>query len=137
MDRIYAEWRGGSHITACKTITELLANAASPADELEWLYAKAAVWPDQRLANQLAQAWIPYLLDEKRAGRVLEVLKERLASDPNFRPTTSTQLLRCVRLARDGGARKTARGLLVGFADKFPNDTLQPVVDELTSQLES
>ena len=41
-----------------------------------------SLWPDVRLPNQLAQAWLPYLLDEKRNGRVLEVLRERLAADP-------------------------------------------------------
>jgi len=136
MDRIYAEWRGGAHITACKTITELLQASATPADDLEWLYAKAANWPDVRLANQLAQAWLPHLLAEKRNARVLEVLKERLAADPGFRPATSADLLRCVRLARDGGERKTARLLLQGFGERFPGDALQDVATALARELE-
>jgi hypothetical protein len=136
IDRIYAEWRGGAHINACRSITELLRESASPGDELEWMYAKTAAWPDPRLPNQIAQAWLPHLLDAKRNGRVLEVLKERLAADPTFRPATSSELLRCARLARDGGERKTARGLLQGFAERFPNDSLRPVAEELSSQLE-
>jgi hypothetical protein len=136
IDRIYAEWRGGAHISACKTISDLLGQSPAPADELEWMYAKTAAWPDPRLPNQLAQAWLPYLLDAQRNGRVLEVLKERLAADPGFRPTSSTELLRCVRLARDGGERKTARSLLHGFAERFPDDSLRPVAQELSSQLE-
>jgi hypothetical protein len=136
IDRIYAEWRGGAQMSACKTITDLLQQSATPGEELEWLYAKTAAWPDVRLPNQLAQAWLPYLFEAKRHGRVLEVLKERLAADPAFRPQTSTDLLRCVRLARDGGERKTARALLQGFAERYPNDSLQSVAADLTSQLE-
>jgi len=135
LDRIYAEWRGGSHITACKTINELLQGSASPAEELEWLYAKTASWPDARLPNQLAQAWLPYLLTAKRHGRVLEVLEERLAIDPAFRPATSTELLRCARLARDGGERRIARLLLEGFEQRFPNDALHRVATELAQEL--
>jgi hypothetical protein len=136
IDLIYAEWRGGAHINACKTISELLANSRSPGDELEWLYAKTAAWPDRRLPNQLAQAWLPYLLEAKRNGRVLEVLRERLSFDAAFRPATSSELLRCARLARDGGERKTARLLLQGFAQAFPDDPLQKVAAELSAQLE-
>jgi hypothetical protein len=136
VDRIYAEWRGGSHITACKTVTELLRESPAPGDELEWLYAKTAAWPDARLPNQLAQAWLPYLFKAKRNGRVLEVLKERLATDRSFRPATSQQVLRCVRLARDGGERNVARTLLEDFAERYPNDTLQAVAEDLSSELE-
>jgi hypothetical protein len=136
MDRIYAEWRGGSHITACMTVTELLRHSSAPGDELEWLYAKTSKWPDPRLPNQLAQAWLPYLLAAKRNGRVLEVLKERLGADTSFRPATSQQVLRCVRLARDGGERNVARTLLDDFAERYPNDTLQVVAEDLRSQLE-
>jgi hypothetical protein len=135
LDRIYAEWRGGSHITACQTINELLQASASPADELEWLYAKTASWPDARLPNQLAQAWLPHLLAEKRHGRVLEVLRERLAADPGFRPATSTEVLRCVRLARDGGERRVARLLLEGFEQRFPGDALHGVATDLAREL--
>lgn len=136
LDRVYAEWRSGSHVTACKTIEDVLAKSATPGDELEWMYAKTASWPDPRLPNQLAQAWLPHLFAEKRHGRVLEVLKDRLAADPAFRPSNSTELLRCVRLARDGGERRTARQLLEGFDDKFPNDSLRAVAAELASQLQ-
>lgn len=136
IDLIYAEWRGGAHINACKTINELLTKSRAPADELEWLYAKTAAWPDPRLPNQLAQAWLPYLLEAKRNGRVLEVLKERLGFDATFRPATSNELLRCARLARDGGERRTARLLLQGFATAFPDDPLQKVAAELSEELE-
>jgi hypothetical protein len=136
IDRLYAEWRGGAHINACRTITQLLAQSKSPSDELEWLYAKTAAWPDTRLPNQIAQAWLPLLLESKRHGRVLEVLGERLNADPRFRPRTSNELLRCVRLACEGGERKTARALLQGFDEHFPNDPLHQVARTLSSQLQ-
>ena len=136
VDRIYAEWRGGSHVTACITVTELLRQSTAPGDELEWLYAKTSQWPDVRLPSQLAQAWLPYLFAAKRNGRVLEVLKERLAADPSFRPATSQQVLRCVRLARDGGERGVARKLLEDFAERYPNDSLKAVAEDLRAELE-
>jgi hypothetical protein len=136
IDRIYAEWRGGSHITACKTVTELLQQSSSPSDELEWLYAKTAHWPDVRLPNQLAQAWLPHLLAEKRTGRALDVLKERLNIDATFRPSNSSELLRCARLAREGGEPKIARLLLCDFEQHFPDDPLRTVARALSEQLQ-
>jgi len=136
LDRIYAEWRGGSHITACNTVTELLRQSNEPGQELQWLYEKTREWPDVRLASQLAQAWIPYLFEAKQPGRVLDVLKERLAKDANFRPATSQQVLRSARLARDGGERRIARQLLHDFAVRFPNDSLRAVAEDLRSELE-
>lgn len=136
MDRIYAEWRGGAHVNACKTITEVLSQTQDPAEELEWMYEKTAQWPDPRLANQLVQTWLPHLFSAKRHGRLIEVVRQRLAVDPGFRPATTNELLRCARLAKDGGERRVARQLLVDFAQRYPNDPLRPVAAELTQQLE-
>ena len=100
------------------------------------MYEKSATWPDPRLANQLVQAWLPALFEAKRNGRVLEVIKQRLSVDPTFRPATSNELLRCVRLARDGGERRVARELLTNFERHYPSDALLPIARELDQQLE-
>ena len=136
MDRIYAEWRGGAHVNACKTITEVLDGSTDPSRELEWMYEKTASWPDARLANQLVQAWLPLLFDAKRHGRALEVIKQRLSVDSTFRPATTNELLRCARLARDGGEPRIARQLLAEFEQRYADDPLLPVARDLIRQLE-
>jgi hypothetical protein len=64
------------------------------------------------------------------------LVRERLARNPDFRPQTSAQLLALVRLARDAGDRRLARQLLADFAEYYANDPMQPVAEQLQSELQ-
>ena len=136
IDRIYAEWRGGSHKNAWQSVTSHLAESVDPLAELCWLYERAQAWPDQRLANRLAQEMLPRLLAERRNGDALDTLKERLRSSADFRPLASADLIRLVQLARDAGDRRVARDLLRDFDRFYPNDPAAAVAGLLTQQLE-
>ena len=135
IDRIYAEWRGGAHENAWQSVTSYLAQSAEPLIELRWLYDRAKGWPDQRLANRLAQEMLPRLLADRRNGDALDILRERLSSSAEFRPLASADLIRLVQLAREAGDRRVARDLLHDFERFYPNDPAASVASLLTQQL--
>jgi hypothetical protein len=136
MDRIYAEWRGGAHGNAWKSVLALVAESKDELAQLRWLYRRAAPWPDLRLAERLAGELLPRLLAKRMTGEALDVTRERLQKNPKFRTAVSTDLLTLVHLARAAGDRATARLLLHDFATFYPNDPAQTLVDRLNTQLQ-
>jgi hypothetical protein len=136
IDRIYAEWRGGAHANAWKSVLALVGASKDEVAELRWLYQRAAQWPDGRLAERLARELLPRLLAKRSTGEALDVARERLRKNPQFRPSGSADLLTLVHLARAAGDRATARLLLHDFAALYPGDPAQAVVDRLNTQLQ-
>jgi hypothetical protein len=136
MDRIYAEWRGGAHANAWKSVQALVAESSDQLAELRWLYQRAAQWPDGRLADRLARELLPRLLAKRITGEALDLVRERLKKDARFRPTGSADLLTLVQLARTAGDRATARALLQDFSTLYPGDPAQAMVDRLNTQLQ-
>jgi hypothetical protein len=136
IDRIYAEWRGGAHANAWKSVLALVGESRDELAELRWLYRRAAQWPDARLAERLARELLPRLLAKRVTGEALDVTRERLRKNPQFRPAGSAELLTLVHLARAAGDRATARQLLHDFATLYPGDPAQAIVDRLNTQLQ-
>jgi hypothetical protein len=136
MDRIYAEWRGGAHANAWKTVLSLVDKSSDQIAELRWLYQRAAQWPDGRLADRLARELLPRLLAKRITGEALDLTRDRLKRDPRFRPTGSADLLTLVQLARTAGDRANARLLLRDFSTLYPGDPAQAMVDRLNTQLQ-
>jgi hypothetical protein len=136
IDRIYAEWRGGAHANAWKSVLTLVGQGKDEMTELRWLYQRAAQWPDGRLADRLARELLPRLLAKRMTGEALNLVRERLKKDARFRPTGSADLLTLVQLARAAGDRATARLLLQDFSTLYPGDPAQAVVDRLNTQLQ-
>lgn len=136
IDRIYAEWRGGAHANAWKTVLAIVGESRDQIAELRWLYQRAAQWPDGRLADRLARELLPRLLAQRSTGEALDLTRERLKKDARFRPAGSADLLTLVHLARTAGDRATARLLLHDFSKLYPGDPAQAVVDRLNTQLQ-
>ncbi|HEV8332492.1 MAG TPA: hypothetical protein VGQ22_13790 [Steroidobacteraceae bacterium] len=136
IDRIYAEWRGGAHANAWKTVLALVSQSKDEIAELRWLYQRASQWPDGRLAERLARELLPRLLAKRNTGEALDVVRERLRKNGQFRPAGSADLLALVHLSRAAGDRATARLLLQDFSKLYPGDPAQPVVDRLNTQLQ-
>lgn len=136
IDRIYAEWRGGAHANAWKSVLALVSESKDELAELRWLYQRAAQWPDGRLAERLARELLPRLLAKRITGDALDITRERLRKNPQFRPAGSADLLTLVHLAKAAGDRATARLLLHDFATLYPGDPAQAVVDRLNTQLQ-
>jgi hypothetical protein len=135
VDRIYAEWRGGAHVNAWRSIGEHLDRSTDPLLELRWLYERIARWPDPLLANRLAQSMLPRLLAARHYGEALKITRERIRAFPEFRPATAAELVQLARLACDGGDRPTARALLRNFQQFYADDALRPVAEELLQQI--
>jgi hypothetical protein len=71
------------------------------------------------------------LLVLKRNGEALDLVRERLAADPDFRPKTAAETLALARLADRGGVKPVARRLVADFAQRYPG----AVGTELAAQL--
>jgi hypothetical protein len=136
IDRIYAQWRGGAHANAWNTVLGIVGKSSDPMAELRWIYQRAAQWPDGRLADRLAREMLPRLLAARGTGQALNLVRERLKQDAQFRPASSADLLTLVQLARAAGDRATARLLLRDFSKLYPGDPAQAMVDRLNTQLQ-
>lgn len=136
VDRIYAEWRNGAHKNAWNTVMLQLTANTDPLEQLGWLYERTCRWPDQRMADRLARERIARLLPIRRHGEVLDLIDARLKVNPDFRAEASSDLIRWVQLARDGGHRRLARALLKDFERLYPKDASQSQVDVLRHELE-
>lgn len=135
-DTIFAEVRGNAFANAGASVRKLIEEAQAPLDEFRWLYARAAQWPDQRLAEYLVQLCLPRLLEARANGEALDAVRARLKSNQSFRPASGAQLIRVAILARDAGDRMTARALLEDFAVRFPNDPALAMAGKLAADLE-
>jgi hypothetical protein len=112
MDQLHAELRGGYFVKARDSVRKLVAQSPQPIDEYRWLYARAAKFTDQRLADHLAQMLLPLLLQRRATGEALQIARQRLAVSTQFRPSTDDQLRRLAELARAAGDPATASKLL-------------------------
>ncbi|HTX24314.1 MAG TPA: hypothetical protein VMD03_06640 [Steroidobacteraceae bacterium] len=136
IDRIYGEWRSGARKNAWETLMGIVAQGRDAIDELRWLYQRISTWPESRLAGRVAQELVPRLLAASRYSEAITITRQRLTADPEYRPLTAQDALQMARVARDGGDRPTARGLLRDFQRTFPNDPLQSAADELARELQ-
>ena len=136
IDTIYGEWRSGAQKNAWQSLMREVEESGDPLAELRWMHERISLWPEPRLANRVAQELVPRLIAVSRFSDAINVTRQRLAADPEYRPTSANETLRMVRMARDGGDRPTARALLRDFQRFFPNDPLQPAADDLAAQLQ-
>jgi len=136
LDPIFAQCRGGAFANAGSAVRALIENSPQPLTEFRWLYARAAQWPDQCLAEYLVQLCLPRLLEARATGEALDLIRARLSADSKFRPATSAQLLRVALLARAAGDRATARQLLADFAVHFPNDAAAAMAVQIHAELQ-
>jgi len=114
IDGVFAQARSGNLRGAWQTIEQRLASEQQQTDAYEWLNARLARHEHQRLASRLAQAYLHRLLGQDN-GRVVELVRERLALDPAFHPRTQAETLRVADLLRLAGQRSSAGALLESF----------------------
>jgi hypothetical protein len=135
IDRIFAEWRGGAHGNAWRTVEAHLAHCADRTGTLRELFDRIARWPDPRLGNLLAHELLPGLLASRRTGDALAIVRDRVQVDPAFRPQSAADTIKVAELARDAGHRLLARQLLSDFTQRFPGDPAQSVAVRLEGEL--
>ncbi len=136
MDQLFAESRAGPIANAWATLERGLPDGPARIDELAWVLERAAAWTDPRFANRVATTLVTALLDARRTGAALDVVRGRLRSTPGFRPAAPAETLRIAELARAAGDRATARAMLDGFAERYPGDPSTAVAARLAAELE-
>jgi hypothetical protein len=129
--RAYAQVRIGAHGEAWKILQDWLSGRGDEPEDYRWLTAQVTPWPDPRYATRMAQETIARLLVLKRNGEALDLVRECLAADPDFRPKTAAETLALARLADRGGVKPVARRLVADFAQRYPG----AVGTELAAQL--
>jgi hypothetical protein len=135
MDQVFAECRSGATHNAWASIEQRIAGSADPIAEYCWIHARAVTWSNPRLAGRIADELLPRLLAGNQNGQALQVLRDQLKVDPEFRPATAEHLLRLVELARDAGDRPTARQLLRDFDRHYPGDPTSVRAQRIAQQL--
>jgi hypothetical protein len=136
IDTIYGQWRAGAKLNAWQSVTRHLQGSADPIAELRWMHERTARWPDQGLAQRLAQEMLSRLLATRRDGEALNWISLRLRTDPDFHPRTGAEFIRATELARNAGDRPIARVLLKQFARLHPGESLPPHLEQLRGELE-
>jgi hypothetical protein len=91
---------GGAEDSADKTLLEYRA-----------VLAAVARWDDARPADRLTDELISLYLARRETGRALEVVEERFASNPLYRPKSAQHALRLAELAAAAGKRGLRRQL--------------------------
>jgi len=135
IDGAYAKSRVGAHGEAWTILLDWLAARGNAVEDYRWLSERLSTWADSRYDTRMAQHYIDRLLALKRNGEVLDVVARRLALDPAFRPFTAAATLEVAQIAAAGGAPRTARALLAGFADRFQGDPAVPAAGKLAARL--
>ena len=91
-------------------------SVADPRDELlsehRAVLAIAAHWDDARPADRLTNELVELYFARRQTGRALEVVEERLATNPKFKPTHAAHALRLAELAAAAGKRALRRQLV-------------------------
>ncbi len=110
LDGIYGQARSGNLAGAWQALQRELAAHGHGFDAYEWMLAGMALPELEPLAQRLAQDYLSRALGRDN-GRVLRIVRERLAIDPAFRPRSSVETARVVELARLAGDRALAARL--------------------------
>jgi hypothetical protein len=119
----YGKVRAGSHIEAWQLLQSWLKGRGFEPNDYRWLRGRVHTWEDARYITRLTEDHVERLLALKRSGEALDVVAQRLALDPSFRPKTAESTLRIAQLAAiGGGTTRIARVLVSDFSSRFPGD---------------
>jgi hypothetical protein len=120
IDGAYAQARSGNLPGAWQAIEKELSAAGHDFACYDWLLEHLSRLDDSRLANRLAQDYVRRALGRDN-GRVIEIVRQRLGSDAQFRPRSAAETLRVAELLRLAGDRAPALRLLADFTQQFPD----------------
>jgi hypothetical protein len=114
MDHAYMKFRVGKPLEGWQEIQSWF--KSKRADELllehHAVLAIAARWDDVRPADRLTNELIELYFARRQTGRALEVVEERLATNPKFIPSSPAHTLRLAELAAAAGKRALRRQLV-------------------------
>ncbi len=108
VDAIYGALRANNRDNVWHLVMERVQAVSHPLRELQWLYERTAAWRPLAFPNRVAQEMVSRLLSEDREGEALRLVRDRLASDPLFRPLSPEETSRLARLAERWRDQATA-----------------------------
>ena len=118
MDHAYMKFRVGKPIEGWQEIQTWLKLHAHPEDltdklllEHRAVLATTAGWEDVRPGDRLTDDLVELYFARRETGRALEVVEERLSSNPNYRPRNPSHAQRLAELATAAGKRALRRQL--------------------------
>jgi len=118
MDAAYTRFRVGKPLEGWQEIQSWLklhGHAEDLTDKLllehRAVLATAARWDDVRPADRLTDDLVELYFARRETGRALEVVEERLATNPRYRPRNPGHITRLVELATAAGKRALRRQL--------------------------
>jgi len=118
MDSAYTRFRVGKPLEGWQEIQSWLklhGHAEDLTDKLllehRAVLATAAGWDDVRPADRLTDDLVELYFARRETGRALEVVEERLATNPRYRPRSPGHTTRLVELATAAGKRSLRRHL--------------------------
>jgi hypothetical protein len=118
MDHAYMKFRVGKPLEGWQEIQTWLKSqraGTDPRDELlsehRAVLAVAARWDDVRPADRLTNELVELYFARRQTGRALDVVEQRLAANPKFRPSHPAHALRLAELAAAAGKRALRRQL--------------------------
>ena len=135
VDAAYGFLRVGKTDRAWRILDDWFAGRGRTSADYHWLIERLNTWPDSYYATRLAQEFIEHLLAGRQSSEVLRVVEARLRLDPGFRPRSAAGTLALARIAAAGGAKRTARTLLVDFATRFTGDAAIGEAEKLRDEL--
>jgi hypothetical protein len=110
VDDLYSQARGGNHAGAWQALQRELAAQGHAFDTYDWMLERLSAPELGPIAQRLAQDYLTRALEHDN-GRVLRIVRARLAIDPAFRPRSPTETARIAALARLAGDRALAARL--------------------------
>lgn len=118
MDDAYTRFRVGKPLEGWQEIQSWLklhGHAEDPTDKLllehRAVLATACGWDDVRPADRLTDDLVELYFARRETGRALEVVEERLATNPRYRPKNPAHATRLLELATAAGKRTLRRQL--------------------------
>ena len=124
LDHAYMKFRVGSPVEGWQEIQTWLDSRRAGQDptdrilsEHRAVLAVTARWEDVRAADKLTNDLVELYFARRETGRALQVVEERLASNPNYRPKNAAHATRLAELATVAGKRTLRRVLLPADQD--------------------
>jgi len=118
MDDVYNRFRVGKPLEGWQEIQSWLklhGHADDLTDKLllehRAVFATASRWDDVRPADRLTDDLVELYFARRETGRALEIVEERLATNPRYRPKNPAHASRLIELASAAGKRALRRQL--------------------------
>jgi hypothetical protein len=127
--------RCGNYARSWRVLSEWLGSRGDRPEDYGWLAAHVFSWDDGRVISRLTEARVARLLALRRSAEVLDVVAQRLALDPHFRPSSAADTLSLAQIAARGGAPRISRTLLSDFSARFAGDPRVSVSEALKRRL--